>query len=58
MKFWNGKETFEKIECPVLLIAGDEDDHAPMVTMVEAADLLEERTPPHRAESMAHGVPG
>lgn len=44
MKFWNGmevgKETFGKIECPVLLIAGDEDDHAPMVTMVEAADLL------------------
>ena len=40
MKFWNGmeagKELFSSIKCPILLIAGDEDDHAPLVTMVAA----------------------
>ena len=38
MKFWNGtevgKETFGKIECPVLLIAGDEDDQRKWLTMI------------------------
>ena len=28
------------IQCPVLLIAGDEDDHAPLVTMVEAEQYI------------------
>lgn len=40
MAFWNkqavGAETFEKIQCPVLLIVGDEDDHAPIITVLEA----------------------
>ena len=45
MKFWNGQsigaETFEKIKCPVLLIVGDEDDHAPVKTVLEAHQLIE-----------------
>ncbi len=40
MKFWNGmsagSELFSAIRCPVLFIAGDEDDHAPVSTVVEA----------------------
>ncbi len=44
MKFWSeqniGAETFGKIKCPVLLIVGDEDDHAPVVTVLEAHQLL------------------
>lgn len=44
MKFWNrmevGKELFSSIQCPVLLIAGDEDDHAPLVTMVAAHQMI------------------
>ena len=44
MKFWNqtevGKELFAAIRCPVLLIAGDEDDHAPLVTMVAAHQMI------------------
>ncbi|MBR1806516.1 MAG: alpha/beta hydrolase [Selenomonadaceae bacterium] len=44
MKFWHGQsvgaETFGKIKCPVLLIVGDEDDHAPVVTVLEAHQLL------------------
>lgn len=44
MKFWNrmevGKELFSSVKCPVLLIAGDEDDHAPLVTMVAAHQML------------------
>ena len=37
MDFWSkisvDKNLFTTIKCPVLLIAGDEDDHAPIVTM-------------------------
>ena len=44
MKFWNGmsvgKEVFSKIKCPVLLMVGDEDDHAPVVTVLEAHQLI------------------
>ena len=45
MEFWSrhsvGAETFGKIKCPVLLIVGDEDDHAPIVTVLEAHQLIE-----------------
>ncbi|MCR5379643.1 MAG: alpha/beta hydrolase [Lentisphaeria bacterium] len=45
MGFWSqmfvGKETFEAIRCPVLFVAGDEDDHAPIDTMVEAFRLTQ-----------------
>ena len=45
MKFWNkqsvGEETFGKIKCPVLLIVGDEDDHAPVLTVLAAHQLIE-----------------
>ena len=44
MKFWSeqsvGAETFGKINCPVLLIVGDEDDHAPVVTVLAAHQLI------------------
>lgn len=44
MKFWHnmsvGKEIFGAINCPVLLIVGDEDDHAPIVTVLEAHQML------------------
>lgn len=44
MAFWSkmevGEDFFKTIQCPVLLIAGDEDDHAPMVTMVEAEQYI------------------
>lgn len=44
LHFWHqasvGKKELSQIACPVLLIAGDEDDHAPMATMVEAADFI------------------
>lgn len=44
MTFWSkmsvGEETFGKIKCPVLLIVGDEDDHAPVVTVLEAHQML------------------
>lgn len=44
MKFWSemevGKDLFGRIHCPVLLIAGDEDDHAPVSTVLEAHQLL------------------
>ena len=44
MKFWSeqniGAETFGKIKCPVLLIVGDEDDHAPVATVLEAHQLI------------------
>ena len=44
MKFWHnasvGEETFGAIECPVLLIVGDEDDHAPIITVLEAHQML------------------
>mgnify|MGYP002621679696 FL=1 len=44
MKFWSkmsvGEETFGAIECPVLLIVGDEDDHAPVSTVLAAHQLI------------------
>ena len=44
MTFWSkhsvGAETFGKIKCPVLLIVGDEDDHAPVATVLEAHQLI------------------
>lgn len=44
MKFWNkmsvGEEVFSKIKCPVLLMVGDEDDHAPVVTVLEAHQMI------------------
>lgn len=44
MKFWSemevGKELFSTINCPVQLIVGDEDDHAPVATVLEAHQLL------------------
>ena len=44
MDFWSrmnvGKETFSAIQCPVLLIVGDEDDHAPVATVLEAHQLI------------------
>ena len=43
MKFWNkmsvGEEIFGAIKCPVLFIVGDEDDHAPVVTVLEAHQM-------------------
>ena len=45
MDFWTkhsvGAETFSKIKCPVLLIVGDEDDHAPVITVLAAHQLIE-----------------
>ena len=45
MTFWSeqniGAETFGKIKCPVLLIVGDEDDHAPVITVLEAHQIIE-----------------
>lgn len=42
--FWSqtevGAELFGAIRCPVLLIAGDEDDHAPIATMMEAERMI------------------
>ena len=44
MEFWSkhsvGEETFGKIKCPVLLLVGDEDDHAPVSTVLEAHQLI------------------
>ncbi len=44
MSFWSemeaGTELFSSIKCPVLLIAGDEDDHAPLATMLEAHQII------------------
>ena len=44
MAFWSkmevGEDFLKTIQCPVLLMAGDEDDHAPMVTMVEAEQYI------------------
>lgn len=44
MNFWSqmnvGAEVFGAIRCPVLLIAGDEDDHAPIATMMEAHQMI------------------
>lgn len=45
MAFWNkmsvGKELFNSIKCPVLLIVGDEDDHAPVKTVLEAHQMIQ-----------------
>ncbi len=45
MKFWHdmsvGEETFGKIKCPVLLVVGDEDDHAPVITVLRAHQIIE-----------------
>ena len=44
MNFWHnmsvGAETFDKIKCPVLLIVGDEDDHAPVITVLQAHQII------------------
>ena len=44
MVFWSqmrvGEEVFGAIRCPVLLIAGDEDDHAPIVSVVAAHQMI------------------
>lgn len=44
MKFWTnmdvGEDLLGKIKCHVLLIAGDEDDHAPIATMMEAHQMI------------------
>jgi len=44
MGFWSkvslGKEFFGRVACPVLLIAGDEDDHAPIQTVVDAYMMI------------------
>lgn len=44
MDFWSrmsvGEETFSAIQCPTLLLVGDEDDHAPVVTVVEAHQMI------------------
>ena len=44
MKYWNQKEIgaafFSKIKAPVLLIVGDEDDHAPVKTVLKAHQFL------------------
>lgn len=44
MNFWSrmsvGEEIFGKIKCPVLLIVGDEDDHAPVATVLEAHQMI------------------
>lgn len=40
MSYWNTlnlrEEFFSRIQCPVLLMVGDEDDHAPLQTVVDA----------------------
>ncbi len=44
MAFWNamsvGEEIFSAIKCPVLLITGDEDDHAPVATVLAAHQMI------------------
>ena len=35
-----GKDLLTKIKCPVLLIGGDRDSHAPPATVLEAGELL------------------
>lgn len=44
MDFWSkmhvGEEIFSKIKCPVLLIVGDEDDHAPVITVLQAHQFI------------------
>ena len=44
MAFWSrmdiGREVFGAIRCPVLLITGDEDDHAPVLSVLEAHQMI------------------
>lgn len=44
-KFWHemevGEEIFSKIKCPVLLVVGDEDDHAPVITVLAAHQMIQ-----------------
>ncbi len=44
MRFWHnmsvGEEIFRAIKCPVLLIVGDEDDHAPIITVLAAHQFI------------------
>ena len=44
MKFWSqmevGRDLLSTIKCPVQLIVGDEDDHAPVATVLEAHQFL------------------
>lgn len=44
MAFWNkteiGKDLLSKIKCPMLLIGGDRDSHAPPETVLEADKML------------------
>ncbi len=44
MKFWSNMEVNEEflgtIRCPVLVMAGDEDDHAPVATVLEAHQAI------------------
>ncbi|MBD5608470.1 MAG: alpha/beta hydrolase [Desulfovibrio sp.] len=44
MSFWNkaeiGKDLLTRIKCPVLLIGGDRDSHAPPETVIEAGKML------------------
>lgn len=44
MVFWNkaeiGKDLFKKVKCPVLLIGGDKDTHAPPATVLEADKMI------------------
>lgn len=44
MKFWSneeiGADLLTKIQCPVLLLGGDHDDHAPPATILEAEKLI------------------
>lgn len=44
MSFWNkteiGKDLLTQIKCPVLLVGGDRDSHAPPMTVLEAGELL------------------
>ena len=46
MKFWNkteiGKDLLAKIKCPVLLVGGDRDNHAPPETVLEANNMLKD----------------
>ena len=44
MEFWHkmevGQDLFGAIQCPVMLISGDEDDHAPIASMMEAHQMI------------------
>lgn len=44
MAFWSrasiGREFFGAVRCPALLVTGDEDDHAPVKTVLEAHQMM------------------